>query len=305
MARRREEIEEKTRALYHGIHAAQGQDAYIWQRLTSLITTEYLKVPEDWFVGKTCLDAGCGSNANATYSMLRAGAEKVYAFDLDETIFEVAPKLLQEFDGKYELGVGNVLNMSYPDNRFDFTHCAGVLHSTDDLYLGLQDLARVTKVGGTLYVNLNGTGGLVRQITNLLRDKYSQDEDFKSLVDNLNEGYLAEIFGWLFSEMAAHGDEWGEKIPLTMVQELFDRDLVLTIKDRIATPLYKESSEEEIVDWLNGHGFSRIERLTRYPRYNNVRRFLSPLYERYDKDVARLLYGTGVIQLKAEKQAHQ
>ena len=87
-----------------------------FNRLVKLLNPKYLQEDDDFFKGKVCLDAGCGSNANGTYSMLKLGAEKMYAFDTDETIFEIAPKYLKEFEGKYELKVDNVLNMQYDDN---------------------------------------------------------------------------------------------------------------------------------------------------------------------------------------------
>ena len=302
-----EEFERKTRAVFDPIHKSQGEDSYIFSRLPGLLSTDYLKVDKDWFVGKICLDAGCGSNANTTYAMLHMGARKVYALDLDSgtgnTILESVPKHLEEFEGRYRLDLGNVLSMQYADDFFDFTHCSGVLHHTLDVYQGLKELARVTKKGGTLYVMINGQGGVVREITNLLRERYLADAQFQSFIDNLDRERLVTIFQWIVSEMGAHGDEMADKVPDSLLRGLFDRDLVLTIKDRIQSPVYHEHTEEELVNWLTDHGFTGVERLTRYPRYKNIRRFLSPLYNRYDHEIARLLYGSGLIQLKAIKAA--
>ena len=300
----REDVEKATRALYHELHQAQGETPAIWDRLTALLTTDYLKVDEDWFVGKICLDAGCGSNANASYSMLKAGAERVHAFDLDESIFASVPGYLQGFEGRYELSVDNVFNLRYQDNFFDFTHCAGVLHSTGDVFGGLRELTRVTKEGGTLYVMLYGSGGLVREVESLLRDKYSRDPEFRAFVSDLNEQHFVEFYEWVTSEMETHGDLLGKMIPTSLLLEMFDKDLVLTIKDRIMTPLYLETSEEDVVNWLRANGFVSINRLTRYPRYKNIRRFLSPLYSSYDHKFARILYGSGAIQLTARKSSN-
>ena len=151
-------LEKKTRRTFHEIHKAQGDDNYIFTRLSTLLSTDFLKVEPDFFKGKICLDAGCGSNANATFNMLSLGAEKVYAFDLDETIVKTAPKYLRKFKRKYELSIGNVFKIHFPDNYFDFTHCAGVLHHTVDVYKGLAELARVTKKGGTLICGLRVAG---------------------------------------------------------------------------------------------------------------------------------------------------
>ena len=300
-----DQFEKTTRTIFDELHRAQGEDPYIFKRLSALLSTEYLKVDSDWFVGKTCLDAGCGSNANATHSMLSMGAEKVYAMDLDsgqeDNILKTVPAFLAEFEGRYEVNLGNVLNLDYQDDFFDFTHCSGVLHHSHDVYRGLGELARVTKPGGTLYIMLNGRGGLLRDFGNFLRQKYEQEPEFKFLIDNLSEDQFADTYSWFSSEMAEQGDDFGQKIPEDLFAQLFDRDLVLTIKDRITSPVYHEHSEEELVDWLNGHGFTNVERLSRYPKYRNIRRFLSPLYYRYDHPMARFLYGSGAVQLKALK----
>jgi len=297
----RKELEQKTRKIFHGIHRMQGEDKQIYHRLHTLLSTEYLKVDKDFFRGKTCLDAGCGSNANATYNMLELGAQKVYAFDLDKSIFEMAPRCLKKFEGRYELRTGNVLQIDFPDNTFDFVHCAGVLHHTHDVYAGLKELARVTQPGGTLYFDIYGKGGLVRDMTTFLREKYAGDKAFHSMVDNLDEDQLRDCIRWILAVMQEKGDELADKVPGELIEILFDRDLVLTIKDRIQAPVYHENSEEELVDWLKRNGFKNITRLTKYPRYKNVRRFLSPLYERFDNKYARLFYGSGQVQLKATK----
>jgi len=295
------EIEKRSRKIFDELHIAQSEDMNIFCRLTALLNTDYLKVPKDFFVGKICLDAGCGSNANATYSMLKAGAKKVYAFDLDESIFTTATKLLKEFDGKYELSIGNVLKTKFPDEFFDFTYCAGVLHHTTDPYKGLEELARVTKKGGVLYISIYGSGGLIRDVEVLFRDKYVKEPKFKRFIDNLNEDYLIEMWNWVVSTMAEHGDKLGKLIPKFLIRQMLNKDLVLTIKDRITAPLYHQSTEKELTKWFRNNRFTKIERLKRYPKQNNIRKFLNPFYFQYDHKFSRLLYGEGYLQLKAIK----
>jgi len=53
--------------------------------------------------------------------------------------------------------------------------------------------------------------------------------------------------------------------------------------------------------WLKEHGCTRIEWFTRYLKYWNIRKFLSPLYYAFDYPLARLFYGSGFVQLKAVK----
>lgn len=294
-------IEKRSRKIFDKLHIVQAGDKKIFHRLTALLSVDYLKVPKNFFAGKICLDAGCGSNANATYSMLKAGAKEVYAFDLDESIFNTAVKVLEEFDGKYKLSVGSVLKINFPDEFFDFTHCAGVLHHTTDSYKGLKELARVTKKGGVLYISVYGSGGLIRDVEIFFRDKYVRDPKFKRFIDNFNGDYLMEMWDWVVSSMLAHGDKWGRLIPRFLAKQMFDEDLVLTIKDRVTAPLYHQSTEKELTEWLRNNGFSKIERLKRYPKQNNIRKFLNPFYFDYGHKFSRLLYGEGQPQLKAVK----
>jgi ubiquinone/menaquinone biosynthesis C-methylase UbiE len=294
-------FERQTRAVFHELHTKQGEDEVIFQRLASLLTPAYLQESENFFQQKICLDAGCGSNANATYSMLRQGAEKVYAFDLNETIFETVPQHLQEFEGRYVLSSDNVQHMRFEDGSFDFVHCSGVLHHAADLFAGLRELARVAKPGGMLYIMTYGKGGLIRDITTCLRTKYAQDNAFRTFIDTLDASVFTEFFQEIFTSMQSHGDGFGHKIPAETISLLFDEDLVLTIKDRVTAPAYHEHSEEELTQVLYEVGFKTVQRLTRYPKMTNIRRFLSPLYEAYDSKFARLLYGSGAVQLKAVK----
>ena len=294
-------IEKKTRDIYHDIHTKQGDNKEIFNRLIQLLSPSYLKEKNDFFKGKVCLDAGCGSNANSTYSMLMHGAEKVYAFDLDETIFHKTSKYLQEFEGKYELKVDNVLDMQYEDNFFDFVHCAGVLHHTTDLPTGIKELARVTKKGGVLVITTYGKGGLVRELTSHLREKYKTDEEFKELIDKIDAKYFEKFFQEIFSIMIENDNRPINLPAKDIMQSLFDEDLALTIKDRIKSPVYLEHSEKEIISFLRYAGFSTTSRLTRYPIYTNIRKYLSPLYYKYSSEFSKLLYGSGDIQIKARK----
>lgn len=296
------QFEELTRGIFHELHKGQANDESIYKRLTSLLTTEYLKVDDDFFYNKICLDAGCGSNANATFSMLTMGAKKVFAIDLNETIFELTPKLLKEFNQeRYELRTGSVLNIDFPDNFFDFVHCGGVLHHSANPMKGLRELARVTKHDGILYIHIYGSGGLLREFTSFLRDKYQNDSEFKLLVDNLDSVKLREWIAATLRNMELHGDHLVKMISKLDFNILIDDDLVLTIKDRITAPVYFEHTEEQLRECLEEEGFGDIIRLTRYPKFNNIRRFLSPLYYEYNSELAKILFGSGYIQLKAKK----
>jgi hypothetical protein len=147
-----------------------------------------------------------------------------------------------------------------------------------------------------------GKGGLVRDVVGLLRERYQSDEAFRDLIDHLDRDFLVRLFTMVTESMKAHGDELAQDgTTLNTLLGLFDNDLVLTIKDRIAAPVYHEHADDELIAVLQEEGFADIQRLTRYPKYTNIRRFLSPLYCDCSHPMARLFYGSGEVQLKATK----
>jgi ubiquinone/menaquinone biosynthesis C-methylase UbiE len=297
----KERIEKESRRVFDKLHVAQAEDPLVFKRLTALLDTEYLKVPANFFENKICLDAGCGSNANAAFAMLEMNAAKVYAFDLDDSIFNTASRMLREFpQERWELSVGNVHNIHFETGFFDFVHCAGVLHHSTDIYKGLAELIRVLKPGGMLHISVNGTGGIMRDIGNVLRDRYATDPTFKELIDSATADDVLNIFDFIFSEMRSHNDE--PELTRETARRLFNNDLLLTIRDRIQAPLYLETTEKELRDFLSENGCTSIERLKKYPIQHNIRRYLAPFYSEYDHPIARLLYGDGIPRFKAIKE---
>lgn len=295
-------VEKQTRKIFHKLHTAQAQDKAIFNRLVKLLSTSYLQVPDDYFQGKKCLDAGCGSNANATYAMLEMGAEKVCAFDLDTSILSVAPEMLKKFEGKYELKTASVHHIPYESCSFDFVHCAGVLHHSTNIYKGLKELARVTKKGGQMFINVHGKGGIMRDFMSVLRGKYVREKVFKKFIDELDVEQLDEICRFIAMEMEKQGDFFVRHFAPHLIKQLLNKDLILTIQDRIKAPLYTQTTEKELKDWLKQNGFTKIKRISRYPRFNNIRRFLAPFYHNYDNKFARILFGEGEPQIIATKK---
>ena len=102
--------------------------------------------------------------------------------------------------------------------------------------------------------------------------------------------------------MQKHNDPIINKIPFDIITSLIDNDLILTIKDRITAPIYQNTPMDEIVSWLGNNGFTDIERLKRYPKINNVRGFLSPLYYNHESELSKILLGEGFLQIKASKK---
>jgi SAM-dependent methyltransferase len=111
-----------------------------------------------WFQNKICLDAGCGGGRNSI-AMARLGAKEVIGIDVSEEGLKDAKRRAQGMlNVRFEQA--SILNIPFPDQTFDMVWCAGVLMITADEERALDELTRVMKKGGYLYLLVYATGGI-------------------------------------------------------------------------------------------------------------------------------------------------
>lgn len=127
------------------------------------------------FKGKRCLDAGCG-NGRGSLFMLTNGAASVDAIDISQTNIDSTARNLHEFGfgGNYECHIGSLEKLDFPDETFDFVWCNGVIMHTHNPDKCLQELSRVLRIGGKIWIYVYGSGGLywycVQRFRNLVKD---------------------------------------------------------------------------------------------------------------------------------------
>ena len=111
----------------------------------------------DWLQGKKGLDAGCGGG-RYTVALASLGAAKVTGIDYGRDNIKDA-KLRSRSAGidKVNFRHADVLNIPYRDNSFDFVFSNGVLHHTTDPQRGIEELFRVLKPGGKMWIFLYGS----------------------------------------------------------------------------------------------------------------------------------------------------
>lgn len=151
------QIEEKTGALFGSL----------WNKLTDQQYRESVELfakrfeangfDLTWFKGRRCLDAGTGSGRYAV-AMAMCGAAEVVGCDVSDTGLATARERAAGLPITFQKA--SVLALPFPDASFDFVCCAGVLHHTTDLQKGLDEVVRVLKPGGKLFLLLYGAGGL-------------------------------------------------------------------------------------------------------------------------------------------------
>ncbi|MFK0692889.1 class I SAM-dependent methyltransferase [Mesorhizobium sp. IMUNJ 23033] len=297
-------FEAETRAVFDRYQRQQENDDHIFERLVSLIEEEYFGLPTGSFHGLDVLDAGCGSNANASYAFLSKGARSVVSLELSNDWMDCARKRLSRFGPRSALVTGSVLDLPFDEESFDFVHCAGVLPHTSDPKKGFEELARVTRPGGSFFLTIMGTAnGIIYRCINHLRELYKTDDQFRTAIDNLNAYTARGAIDWLLKTKESEEKEYiaGEN---EFFRSLFDDDLFVTIRDRFQAPTYHEFSftEAQIRGWYAEYGFQNIRRISRYTRdFHNLRRFLAPMYRHYDHPLARFWFGDGCIQMIGDK----
>jgi SAM-dependent methyltransferase len=133
--------------------------------------------------------------------MARLGASEVIGIDVGEKGLSDARRRSQGMSGiRFEHA--SILDIPFEDETFDMVWCAGVLMMTSDPDRALDELTRVTKHGGYLYLLVLATGGmrwpliqwlqpLAAQIT---RPSVERAIDLAGLPANKRRTFLDDLF---------------------------------------------------------------------------------------------------------------
>jgi ubiquinone/menaquinone biosynthesis C-methylase UbiE len=144
------QIETRTAQLYEDIHPYIEVESTIDDYLSTL------KISPEFFRDKKILDCGFGGTGWATELFCRSNAKEVHGIDLNEKWRITVGDRLSKLQLQPNLISGNVLNLPFSDNEFDFVHSHGVMHHTTDWKKGIAEMTRVCKPGGTIYLMLYG-----------------------------------------------------------------------------------------------------------------------------------------------------
>lgn len=182
-----------------------------------------------WFNGKKCLDAGCGSGRYAV-AMAMHGAAEVIGCDISASGLETARQRTAEFPNiRFEQG--SVIDLPFPDASFDFVCCAGVLHHTPSISAGLDELTRVLRPSGKLFLLLYGAGGLRWKLIAALRP-------------------LAQELGYDVVDAAIADADLPENNRKHFLDDLF-------------VPIQTLVKWQDLSIWLDSRGYRNVERWTK------------------------------------------
>jgi ubiquinone/menaquinone biosynthesis C-methylase UbiE len=142
---------------------------FLEERFKSLNFNPYLGIK-----GKKVLDCGCGAG-RFTYCLSLYKPKKIYGIDISKDNIKIAKKNFKKSNIIYKLG--DNLKIPFKNNTFDFVYSSGVAHHTTNIKKAINELFRVCKNGGLIYLYVYGKGGIywdARQKMNFLMKKIPQ-----------------------------------------------------------------------------------------------------------------------------------
>jgi len=193
-------------------------------------------IPLEFFKGKVCLDGGCGGG-RFSIALAKLGAAKVYGIDVSEQALEAARSRAKERNlSNVEFVHASVLSVPFPDDMFDYVISSGVILLTPDPKKAFDELVRVLKPGGTLFLSVYGRYGL--------------------------KWFLNDLFRYSICKI----------IPFSLMEKLFAGVGVPANKryntlDNLYTPYTKRFTETEVRCWLIDAGFENLRRV-KFERYD-------------------------------------
>ncbi|MDO3637960.1 class I SAM-dependent methyltransferase [Mycolicibacterium arseniciresistens] len=98
--------------------------------------------------GQEVLEIGCGRGVGAEVILDRLHARRVTAFDLDDTMVELARKRLH--DRPVTLSVGDACDIHQPASSHDTVVDFGIIHHVPHWQQAIAEIARVLRPGGLL-----------------------------------------------------------------------------------------------------------------------------------------------------------
>ena len=127
----------------------------------------------EYFKGKKCLDLGCGGG-RYSIALSLLGAEHVTGVDVSETGIADAKMRAEKLNitnADFVVYEGDIL--PFEDETFDCVIWSGVLMHMENPELAMQEVSRIVKKGGMIYMLVYATGGvrwpMVNQLRNLSR----------------------------------------------------------------------------------------------------------------------------------------
>ena len=205
---------------------------------------------EAFFVGKKCLDVGCGTG-RFSFCMAKLGAH-VVGIDPGHRSIQQAEELAKMFGlDKIHFQVGNAYHLDFAQNTFDFAVCNGVLHHLDHPEKALGEIYRVMKPNGKFWLYIEGSGGIYHEVWDIICRSFD-GISIRAVMHALEQMRVPNIHFWMDMFFARyHTISWQsnetrlKKIGFTKIErmkgaEFIDLDMAMFADDPYAEVKFGE-----------------------------------------------------------------
>lgn len=233
-----------------------------WARFLSCVGEEQIRLAEqslrnmlrvEDLIGKTFLDAGCGSGL-FSLAARRLGA-KVHSFDYDPHSVACTAELRRRYfpsDSGWVVGQGDVLDPGFLQTlgTFDVVYSWGVLHHTGNLWGALANVADLVLPGGQLFVAVYNDQGRMSRYWSGVKRLYNRLPPLRSPLLALG---LVQLWGGTVFLDLARGSPlrtWREYHKTSRGMSPW-RDVV----DWVGGYPFEVARPEKVFDFLRGKGF--------------------------------------------------
>jgi len=214
------------------------------------------KLPDNDLSGLTFLDVGSGSGLSSL-AACRLGA-RVTSFDADDEAVECNMELRRRYAlaNQWRILQGSVLDEQFLGTlgQFDYVYSWGVLHHTGAMWTAIDNVARLVKPGGVLWLAIYNDQGLRSRVWHAIKKTYNRSPDW---IRHLLV-FLVGLYFRLRSTAAALVTLHGSRTDRGMRSRGMSRhhDLV----DWVGGYPFEVAKPEEVFYFLKARGF-RLEEL--------------------------------------------
>ena len=266
---------ERDESLFQQIQKAnQSNYGYEWQAFSheydqweEVYETNYVKEDRSFFEGKLGLDAGCGM-ARYTRVAIGKGAEMV-GLDLSNAI-----------EAAYERGKslpmfhavqGDIFNMPFRDDYFNFAQSLGVIHITPDPESALQSIQRVVQPGRKTFLMVYQTfeeenlikhwllkvGNPLRKLTVRMPSNVLYVFLYLLIPVVFFGCYLPSMLLWYLPGCRS----LSSKLPYSYEQysKRLLRDMHMNLFDRFGNPVERRYTRQQMNEWMSKVGFDQYD----------------------------------------------
>jgi len=283
------------RKLFHRIHLKMKNTKHVANIENSFKLSSFKKKKN--FKNKVVAVFGSGSLSVEAKFFLKNHCKFCYIVDLDKSIQKHSNDNLKRYKGKYKFLFESIERTSIKKNSIDYLICSGVIHHMKNDKEGCKEIYRVLKKNGKALIIVNGKGGVISEIFNLVLRPFFKIKKNKILFEKIfSNSYLKKFDKFLLTHYSNK-----EKKIFNYLKNYLNKELILTLRDRIYSPLYKSYECTSLTNFLKKIGFKKIQRIEKKIKYDNIRFLLTPLYSNHKNEISKILYGDGMLHLLCKK----